>query len=378
MKRKNINKRLRVLSICSFLIILIIFSFFLYKELKYPAIQEEKVAVYSYSNKVDVRYKVLLKPNIIYENRSLDEDGIYISPYVDTVQTSFNYLFEGERNADITGDYEVIAVVEGYMVQDKVAKTIWEKRYIIEPKTSFEVRDIGVALAKDIPIQIAEYNNFVKKVIEDSKVQSSSKLSLIMNIDLKVNTDKGLVEEKMSPSIIIPLNTNYFEITKNVPEEKKGAIEETRQVQLPVNKNKVIIYSSILGLMAMILLYLIFFTAGYVKDEFTKQLDKIFKKHGSRLVALNNNIATSSVAQTVKSIDDLVRIADEIGKPILYKYSANPREITQFYVLDENTLYIFNLKKAVEAIELEKTLKSHKRKRDEKAVENNKDKNLPS
>ena len=100
-------------------------------------------------------------------------------------------------------------------------------------------------------------------------------------------------------------------------------------------------------------------TVGTEKDNFTKSLNKIFKKHGSRLVALNSSIPESfKDYNNVKAIDDLVRIADEIGKPIMYKYSAAPKEITQFYVWDENQLFIFDLNEAIKKMEMEKPQKT--------------------
>ena len=93
-----------------------------------------------------------------------------------------------------------------------------------------------------------------------------------------------------------------------------------------------------------------------------KQLSKIFKSHGTRLVAINNEIGTTfGMYYKVKSIEDLVRIADELGRPILYRYSTDPKEITKFYIHDDKSMFSFNLKdmlaeKDVVAIEKENKL----------------------
>ena len=46
----------------------------------------------------------------------------------------------------------------------------------------------------------------------------------------------------------------------------------------------------------------------------------------------------------VFSIDDLVRIADEIGKPIVYRYSEDKNEIQRFYVLNDMEVYYLDIK----------------------------------
>jgi uncharacterized protein DUF5305 len=162
---------------------------------------------------------------------------------------------------------------------------------------------------------------------------------------MEVETDKGNIQETYSPGIIIPLNGNYFEIGGNLKDEKNGTIEDTKTITLPMDKKKV----TILGIAAVICLigivFVIFFTKSVVIDEHEKALKKIFKKHGDRFVALNTEaIVTFKNRNVVKSIDDLVKISDEIGKPIMYKYSSDFKDITKFYVFDEIQIYVLDLK----------------------------------
>ena len=42
-------------------------------------------------------------------------------------------------------------------------------------------------------------------------------------------------------------------------------------------------------------------------------------------------------------MDDLVRIADEIGRPILYMYSYDYRDINRFYVIGQDEIYVLDL-----------------------------------
>ncbi len=93
-----------------------------------------------------------------------------------------------------------------------------------------------------------------------------------------------------------------------------------------------------------------------------KTLNKIFKKHGNRLVALKINIEPAEQYINVRDIEDLVRIADEINKPIMYKYSSTPQEITRFYIIEENTLYLFDLKEYIDSLEKEKAMLIEKKK----------------
>jgi hypothetical protein len=136
-----------------------------------------------------------------------------------------------------------------------------------------------------------------------------------------------------------------FEIGGNNKVEKAGAIEETTSIQLPLNKNKIILFGIIIGILVLVLIYLVFFTVpAPIKDPLEKELNKILKKHGDRLVALNNDLEYFNGAlNIVKTMDDLVRIADEIERPIFYKYSEEYKEIDKFYITYEDKVYVLDL-----------------------------------
>lgn len=342
------NRKLKISLIGILVVIIGSLSFLLYNTVQNPGIKEEKIARYSYNNKPDVRYRVFLKQNILYEEDNLDEGKLYLTQFIDYIRTYFSYEFSGERRADIKGDYSIVAVVEGYMTEKETTKTIWQKEFILSPRTNFEGKDEKITIGREVLLRLDEYNNFASQINESTKLNIPVKLSVVMDINMKTNTDKGEIVEKFRPSIIVPLNTSYFEIEKKGVEEKPGAIEETKQVSLKPDMNKIIPYGIIIGISTMGLLFLLFFTSGAIQmDPYIKELKKIFKTHGNRLVALNSEITvTCKACSKVRTIEDLVRIADEIGKPILYQYSSDFKDITQFYVADNDCMYILDLSNA--------------------------------
>ena len=348
------NTKVILASVC--VLVIGIISFILYNEINHPGTEEISESLYSYNNKGDINYEVFLKPNIIYEDPSLAEDKTYIKPLVDYIKTTFSYEFKGERPAVIKGNYNVIAMLEGYNRVEEKTSTVWKKEFVIVPPRYFENNDKKMYLAEEVPLELEKYDGFVEQVLKDVKINTPVNLSLFMNIDMTAETDKGLIEEKLSPAISIPLSTNLFEITKTVTGEEPKAIEETKKVQLPVNKNMVTTYSIIVGIVVILLLYLIFFT-NIEKDQIILELNKIFKKHGSRLVALNTEIAAKGEVHEVKSIDDLIRVSDEIEKPVMYRYNKNVRDINRFYVFDDNFVYIFKVKENLYGLRPEKPLK---------------------
>lgn len=341
----KINKMTRKVLMIIVIVLITVVSFFLYKSVRHTGFKDEKVSLYSYENKGNISYNVFLKPNILYNDNSMGEGSVYLTEFVDYINAIFNYEFKGEKEADIKGSYDITAVAEGYIGERETYKTIWRKEFKLLPKTNFELKDKNLVIKKEIPIKYEEYNNFAKQVIQDSKFGLQVKLLVSMNVNLKADTGKGIIEEKMSPTMIIPLNTNFFEVTGELSKDKPGVIEGTKKIKLPVDKKKVIMYSSLLTVLTAALLFLIFFTSAFTaKDPFIKSLNKIFKNYGDRLVALNDDAAIlNENISNVKSMEDLVKVSDEIGRPIVYKHSYSLKDINEFYVFDSNQAYAFNL-----------------------------------
>jgi len=344
--RLSINKNLRIGLIVLLVIIIGGASFLLYREVKHPGFQEQSVPVYSYNNKATVDYRVYFKPNDLYEAGYMDEEQIYLTELVDHIKANFNYEFTADKAASLEGTYNIIAKVQGYITDrdDKITK-IWEKDFVLVPSKKFTINSETVSLKESVNIPLGEYNAFAAKILSDSKSSCETSLNVLMNIKLKGDTGVGELEENITPSLIVPLNTPTIEITGNREIDQPGAIEETTQVQLPIDRKMVVIYGIIIGISALGIGFFVFFTeADASLDPFKKELRKLFKKHGDRFVALNSEIETADGNITsVKSMDDLVRVADELMKPILYRYSSDYRDINRFYVVDGDNIYMLDL-----------------------------------
>ena len=349
LKAYSINKNIRISLVIISIIILTGMLLLIYFAQKNQKFIDQKYPVYSYMNKVKVNYEVFMVPNAIYTEKSLGEGNIYIINLTDYIDTKFKYEFSGEQLADIQGTYGIVAVLEGYITQEKGTKTIWKKEYVLQPPTNFNGNNKTLTFEKKIPVNLKTYEEFINKAKEISKVDPDTKLTVTWNVAIKAKTDKGLIDEKLSPIMEIPLKGTYYEIKGNLSQEKKGAFEETKKVISPTYKSKITVYSVVAGLSLLwFLVMLIFTTSAVMQDPFKKKLKDIFKMHGDRIVALESEIAiTSEKLIEVASIEDLVRIADDVGRPILFKGEVNSEYIKAFYVIDENRIYILKLDKEV-------------------------------
>lgn len=344
-KKYKINKYLRTGLIIIFILISLTMLFLLLYTQKYQKYVEKKYPLLSYSNKGSVNYNVFLVPNMLYTQKSLEAGGIYITDFIDYINTSFKYEFNSESPVDIQGKYYVSAVVEGTLQDEKTSRSLWKKEFILQPETTFEGRGKALSFQKELPVKLTSFNDFVSQLAKVTSINCDTKLTIAWNIDMQGKTGKETINEHLSPTMEIPLGVRYFEIKGNQVQDKKGAVEETRKVISPSYQKKIILYSCVMGVCLITLIFLLFFTSAFViTDPLQKKLKQIFKHHGSRLAALKDNIdLTNKDMIYTASIDDLVRIADDLGKTILYKNSNNTKEAAVFYVIDDRLIYILEL-----------------------------------
>lgn len=339
--KKNIYRKKRNIIIFIAIILFIATSVLLIYEVSFEKYVEENRVLYNYNISSNIDYEVFLKPNILYEEESLGEGNIYLREFIDYINMSFIYNYNGHVKVQNKGNYNIVAVVEGYVKDDERFTTIWSKEFLLLKDRVFFINGSNIYIDENLKLDIKKFNDFASKVIDDTKINCQTKLTIYMNVNLKANTEHGLVEESFSPNITIPLNKNYFSIDGELTKEKQGNIEEKFQVKVPYNKNLVTLYSIIMGILFIFIILFLILTKGIEPDIFETKLKKIFKKHGDRLVALNTAFTiTNENINYVKSIDDLVRVSDEIGKPIMYKYSSNYKDITGFFVFDLDKVYV--------------------------------------
>lgn len=350
--KRSIYKKLRTAFIITGLTLFLASGFAAIKSIINPGYKEENVTRFECKNNCEAEYNVFLKPNPLYETLILDKDKLVITEFVDYIDTRFTYRYVGNKKARITGYYEIIAMVECYTKENDAEIIIWNKPYILSPGATFEKDDTDqFNINKNVSVYLNEYNNFVKTISEASKINASTRVTVFMNINIIAETADGTIEEQLSPQIVIPLATAYFKVGV-VNDDKPRTIEETVQTQLPVNYTLVYFFTGVGSISLLMTLYMLIFTEGTDPDPHVIILNKIFKNHGDRLVALRSDVsAVWDNVFEVSSIEDLVRISDDMEKPILYKYSENRYDIREFYLFNGTEMYILDLSENIMKME---------------------------
>lgn len=344
-----INRTLRISLITISIALSIIFSYLVFKTYNYQKYTEKKYIAYSYNNRAAVNYEVTLGANNIYSEKVIGEGNIYIAKLVESINTKLVYRFNGSRAAKATGKYNIIAVLEGFLPGDNNNSAIWSKEFILKPDTAFSGDNNSVDLKCELPLSLKSYNLFIEEASKSAEINFISKLTIKWNITTDAITEVGNINETITPVMEIPLGAKYFQIGGKLSDEKQGNIEKTVSVISPSYNFKIVTYSSSIVICAALLILMIFFTkAKEALSDLDKKRKALFKEHGARFVGIMNDISDiSKIIIEVISIEDLVKVADDIGRPIIYKSHEEEKEINNFYVIDEEKVYMFDIRNRV-------------------------------
>jgi len=342
----QLERRARLALIALFSVFFAAALFYLVKTLARPGLVEENTPQYSYNQQAQVNYRVYLKPNNLYPDNNLDPGKVYITNFVDYINTFFTYRFSGERAAGIKGTYDVVAVVEATAGKD--GKKVWEREFALLPKTPFAGQDRVIAVQQELPVRFGDLNAFVAGVVKESElIPDEVKMTVRWNVTVEAVTDSGTVQEKIAPTLVIPMAQKAFDIGGENNKEKAGSLILTRQTPAKANMKAVSGYGAATGLSVIVLALLMLFTTGSSgeTDPVQKSLKRILKKHGDRLAVIGGDLSPAfENVIAVKSMDDLVRIADELSKPVMYRPYSGGGELPSFYVFDEPKVFVFELR----------------------------------
>ncbi len=332
-----LNKKIRIP-----LILLSVFSFFvalcsLYYIYQKPAKIEKEIPTYTYDHQGDVTYRAVIKPNTVFkETTVMDPDKTIYRKVMDSFTAICTYQFKANQPAEIKGTYNVTATLE--------AKDMWKINYILIPQTPFSQSGKEVSFRNERAIDLDYFEKVIKKVNEELGVNASEPILTIKNnINLEADTGDQVLKDNLTPTMIIPLTTGSFQVGDGeLTVKKEGALTKKVMVPNPIKDKLSYAYVAAVASGGLLLWLLMLTQNKPVKQNQRKNIQEFWrefwKKYGDRIIKTNDEPSPAKFI-SVNSIEDLVRVADELAKPIIYKEVFSANEPATCYVLDGPMVY---------------------------------------
>ncbi len=332
------NLRLGILVVIGLLVILSAYNAIgAYQQ---PTTKEETytVPVVSYSHSGEYNFLVHLKNNLLFENNTVLKPGeaTIFKKLIDHINTSFNYKFQADQSATVEGTYKLEVTLQ---------TDIWSKNYVLIPTTAFSGNEF-TSVTFDFPFNTSLYEQIANTINEETGVTAQNPAIILRCTILTVaETQDEEIREGFAPTIQIPLGGNILEFNGELTTKQPGTLETTETIttQLDTSQQKNTWTIATIISLTFFAIFALFTTAEISHESPADILyRKIQKKYGDWIVEAETLPPTGSTKViSMKSFDDLIKISEEIGKPVIhYKTTtANPGIIHTFYIFDDDIHY---------------------------------------
>ncbi len=333
------------------LIASLIGTFFVLKEEKVI----DKQVLYSYSVTADSNYNINLVPNELFLEGWLPADSLISLHLLDNLHVNFSANFIGDKEAQISGTYEVKSIVRGIHGSGDKRKIIYERSFPIVGPKPITAGTRNASVKETAFISLSPYNQFAEnaKIILDAK--PTSEIIIQFSGTFVAETVNGQVKEPFKYELIIPASTDLFTISKPAAYSKTGEQSTTAERVLPKNIKALVSLIFLIILAILIILGLIFLVRPLTSEElYEYSLKEALRKYGSRIAVLSSMPSALSDCKEfiIENLESLVRVADEHKCPIYYVKNEDglPHDGLLF-VLFENHFYRYRFNKNVNKIE---------------------------
>ncbi len=352
-RKKKIRPKLRK-GIIAVLVLLLLFSmgmgFWWFKQ---PAETEQQVPLYGFKQATGIDYRVYFLKNDFIPDESAGSGRAYITSLTDYIDTIFTYQMNGEQQAQISGEYQVTAALNGYVTREKPGSQnnekelvpLFSKEDILIPATPFNADDSTLTVSAEFPLDYVAYADFISDMTRELRLTADLiQLQVTFHVAAQIDTPDGEITREMAPVMIIPVEGNTFMVEGQLAEQKEDYISETQLTPVPGVKDKRTVYAIAAVVFLLLLLGMLLKTTAKKLDPVQEELKKIMKKHGDWIAVGQGRIPALSSEKMLpmQSFDDLLKVADEAGQPILYEEDYQ-QGLHSFYVISELIIYHYIL-----------------------------------
>jgi len=352
------------ISLVFFILLTFISLAYLYQLLQTPIEKISAESLYSYEYQGIYEGIASLKPNVIYDNRTvlrLSEGNVYRRTVKD-IYINFSYNFEGNLLANLTIKYnvnETIVLANWKKQINKVPeRTITSTGYNL----SFTVENISI-------INLISLQQLVSKFSEDTGIYVSQySLDITTEIYIKAETSAGILTEYFAPQLTMEFKSSTAEgeiiSIKGMEKRETGEIVNTKTIYdewVLQQRNSLFAIStvSLFGLIASSWHYMKMRTRRSPEPQ--KLLEDFMEPYEELIVEaskeqFDKEYVKTSITINVNALEELVKIAETLEKPIIH--IQVPPETHVFHIIDGLTKYEFVttisiLQKSKETIEEE-------------------------
>lgn len=344
----KIRRSFRNACILILLLIIVVSVFTLYSDSNKHNKKFVKTNIYEYSNKFSYAYDVNLIENDYISKDNIGEGNAYITDLIDNVILNMTYLYDSNKQSDVTYSYQVIGNLETMYSKDGSEQRIWKKTDVLIPMKELEDSTGKLEISEDINLNLREKIQEIKNFQQEIGMQIQTKYTVVMEIVTKTNILGQEIINVYSPDVIFEIGSKIMTVNTSVESTSKPHVA-TKMVNENENESQVVnvALSCVIVIASIALIAILVKTqnSNIIKNEYKIELNRILKSCQEKIVIVNDKIKTEEQnVVDVNDFDEIIKVSEELFKPILC-WNDESEEESWFCVIGNNVIYRYILRR---------------------------------
>jgi len=274
--------------------------------------------------------------------KTIGPGEVIFSKLVDRMDATYYYDFKSDQPVrGRTEEVEITATLEN--------PEVWSKTFVLVPRT----RESG-DFRTSFPVDINHFTEVLEAIRSETEVSAESyNLTIKADVHTVAQTDFGRIDEVFSQTLSSALGRGTLEWNEELVDSKPGAMTASQMIPNPnkyvgLSVSGVRILAAVMtGILFLLFAYLVWFNLKVkpvAVPKIEKEIRLVNKKYGERMAeATSQTPLEGEKIISIGSMEDLIKVADELGKPIIHQAPTTPEEAHAYYVFDGATRYQYVL-----------------------------------
>lgn len=263
--------------------------------------------------------------------------GVIFTRLADRMDVTFSYQLKSDRPVDsVTTDAAIFAVIS--------VPNLWTRNFpLLQTR---KAGDFNVTF----PVDLASYVDLLDAIhTETGGAPESYDVSITANLRTVASSPSGKIDEIFMPAMKGTIRGNVLDWDRTLTASQPGAIKQTKVIANPNMYMGLSLDGARTASSALAGLFLFLCLGSVVLYVLTrppkpslaeKEAARLKKKYAGRIVeALGHAPPAGDKTVSLSSVEDLMRVADELGKPVIHQGLISSDERHVYCVIDGTTRY---------------------------------------
>lgn len=304
--------------------------------------------IYEYTNKYLYSYDVSMLENEYVSEKNIGDKNVYITSLMDVANINMTYVYNANQVSDISYSYKIVGNLESIYVKDGEEQRVFKNTEVLVDNKEFNVNAKDIEISESFDLNIKDKVQMIKNFQQEVGMQVDTTYTVVLEVMSKTNIMGQEVINVYSPNLVFEIGPKTTKVKTTTEDSAKPQIitKKSRQVdELSEIKRTVAAVVIIVSVILILVLKIKTVDNNIIKNEYKIELNRILKECEEKIVEVNDKIDTDR-QNLIDVIDfnEVVKLSEELSKPILYWSNENLEE-SWFCVIGDKILYRYILKR---------------------------------